>query len=75
VRSYFYALIAAIIIIIATIVVLNYESDPSGAAVHPVDESGIFCCTFEFNGEVKTCAAPAGQTCDACNGVCTERLN
>ena len=74
-RPSFYALIAAIVIIIIGIVMFNYESDPSGAAVHPLDETGIACCAFDFNGTVKTCAAPEGQSCDACKSVCAERAS
>ena len=66
-----YAAIAAAVIIIAVLAYTSADS-PAGAVVDTPTQ-GIQCCSFEHNGEMKTCAVPDGQSCGVCDEVCALR--
>jgi hypothetical protein len=62
----------AIILLLAGILIYTYMDSPAGAIVQE-PSTGEVCCSFEYNGQIKSCAAPEGQSCEICDGVCASR--
>jgi hypothetical protein len=64
-------IITVIVVILIIGITIFYGGSPAGAVVR--ESSGTVCCTFEHEGQAKTCVAPDGQSCAVCDELCAVR--
>lgn len=73
-----HAILAVGIITIVFLVLLSFPSEsrdePRTIAPRVIEgqvvTDGHVCCEVQVSGKTKTCAASAGQTCEACEAFC-----